>query len=119
MKRIAFKQMVEAAITPYKAFPDFVPESAALPAVSYSHISSQFTRVKQGLRSGRTDTWRISIIADTRLECDTIQSLLLALDASSNTAFQFVEIIYETDNPAGDLSDQYVSLVDVRTFDKG
>lgn len=117
MNKIGLREHLAKYVT-LSIYPDFVPEKAKLPAIAYTHISNTRNRILDGSVNAKTDTWRISIICNSRAECDTILKQLEALDMSSSIYFKNVLIISVNDEPTDPDYEVIRSFIDLKTIDK-
>lgn len=76
-----------------KVYPDAVPESAPLPAVSYVNLAYNRDRVIQGRARGKGSVWRVTVVATALSEVESVLDELTLLDNTNNADFQriFVE----------------------------
>lgn len=120
MDRIAFKTMLENVVGEnIEAFPAYVPEGQPLPGIAYDHIVGvKHGRDLEAKPAGGSDTWRVSVVAENRADCDRITNKLELLDASNNANFMLVLVLNITDNPVGELDNFYTTLIDIQTYNR-
>ncbi|EKT1335033.1 hypothetical protein ABWR82_004300 [Salmonella enterica subsp. enterica] len=79
-------------------YPDFVPESAALPAASYLLVSAPEERTLDDTADLLTEGWQVRISGTTRAEVNTLaDQLRTALRGVKSTVYQRVVIDSRTD----------------------
>lgn len=119
MNRKAFHALLSSALS-VKVWPDFIPERKSIPAVAYDHSSDNRSRILNGKSSGVFDNWRITIIGNSRQECDDIKDQILLLEQSALTAgdFQSIMVLSVTDDPVNALDKTYRISIDVRTYER-
>ena len=70
-----------------KAYPDVVPESAELPAVSFVNIANPKGRAMDGVSQGRSSHWRVTVVANDFTGLGSIIESLEDLDNTSQHGF--------------------------------
>lgn len=118
MNRAGIKSLLESA-TLIKVYPDFIRNGVALPAIAFDHgVNVRTGRDISGKASGKSDTWRVTIIGKSRSECDDIVSQIELLDGTSDANFALVEVLSITDGFVSEKDKEFRISVDLRTFDK-
>tara|TARA_R110002049_G_scaffold81910_3_gene208305 strand:+ start:1836 stop:2189 length:354 start_codon:yes stop_codon:yes gene_type:complete len=117
MNRPAFVRLLQSVIVDQQIWIDVVPEEEAYPALTYTHVAGDGTRLLNGDKVNRWDTWRVRIIGKSRAECDAIVALLEPLDNSRSDDFRRVMIKSSQGVPSSP-NDEYVSsFVDFKTYE--
>tara|TARA_R110000744_G_scaffold380568_1_gene503253 strand:- start:34311 stop:34664 length:354 start_codon:yes stop_codon:yes gene_type:complete len=117
MNRPAFIKLLESVITGQQIWIDVVPEDEEYPALTYTHVAGDGTRLLSGDKVNLWDTWRVRIIGKTRAECDAIVELLKPLDNSRNNEYRRV-MIQSSQGVPSTPNDEYVSsFIDFKTYD--
>ena len=106
--------------SPKSVYADFVPENKSLPAITYSHVGNGFTRIHNGRKTGKWDTWRIRVIGDRSkyLDCQAVRDELLAMDNISTDDFTNCYVIMDGKVPSQPEDETIVYYLDIRTYDK-
>ena len=73
-------------------YSDFVPESVTDPAVAINNVSNPFSRVIEGTKYGRSGIWRVTVVAKSTSDVESIIEELEALDNARNTDFQKIQV---------------------------
>lgn len=116
MNYSGFRQTILSALSNVKVYADLVPEKSSLPAIAFTHIANNNNRTLNGEKSATWDTWRASIIAKTKSECDTIVNQLNTLDNTSNSHFKNIFLILEGSVPVSPDDRTVTSFVDFKTY---
>ncbi|EEQ0025424.1 hypothetical protein H4K58_002558 [Salmonella enterica] len=79
-------------------YPDFIPESATLPAASYLLVSAPEERTLDDNTDLQSEGWQIRITGTTRAEANTLaDQMRSALRATKSAVYQRVVIDSRTD----------------------
>lgn len=70
-----------------KVYPDSIPESASVPAISYFNIGYSSSRNTEGRKTKQYESWRVIVEASSSDDLTTIINQLEALDNTSNSDF--------------------------------
>jgi len=118
MNRVGFRALILSVLDNEKVYIDTLPEKKPTPALTYSHITGNASRILSGKRVNSWDTWRVRIIGTDRAKNDAIIDKLMTLDNTNDSNFKnvFVETIQAVPS---DPDDKYVSsFIDFRTYDR-
>lgn len=117
MNRIGLRELLVNTLgAGIDVYPDYVPEGQNVPAVAYTHISNGSTRTVKGNSVGNYDTWRISVVGNSRAECDTVVTTLKNLDNTKDDNFQNVFVLFDGDVPVSPDDAFRYSFVDIKTY---
>jgi len=98
-------------------WPDFVPEDATLPAISYVQISDKFNRVLEGSKSAKSDTWRLSLVCNDLEELEQLVNLVETIDNTVKDGYQRIFVIYRKRVPrTSDEQITFTYLIDLETY---
>ena len=103
---------------PVKIWADYLPEDEPKPAISFVHIASPFSRVLNGSKTGRNDTWRLSLFANSEPELKTLVNQVENLDNTGNDVYQRVFVIFVERLP--NLSNDqnfFQAIIDLQTYE--
>lgn len=99
-------------------YPDVVPESATLPAISYVHIAQSAGRLKDGNKSGYSDTWRLSLLAENIKDLQTLIGVVMALDNTNNSDYQRIFVVFNTTEAKMPEETFRRAIVDIQTYER-
>ena len=92
--------VLKAALS-VEVYSDYVPETAALPAVSVTHVSNLDDRVLTGDKSGNTQVWRVTISAPTNAQAETVAAELELIDNTAQDGFSNIRCEFIQFAPQG------------------
>lgn len=108
-----------ARVSGVSCYPDVVPETAELPAISYMHISDLRSRDLTGEVSGKRNTWRLSLVGKNLSSVSQLAATIENLDNSSSAEYQNVFIRFSTINSSDLSSPHRRAFVDIETYERG
>ncbi len=98
---------------------DYAPNSAEPPYVVFNHINNNRSqRNLDNSLAGKSDTWRVTVYGQDRIDCDRLMNNLESVDNTSNADFQRVNIINVADDSDLPEMDFSRSFVDLETYDR-
>ena len=118
MNEAQVRSLILTAVTGISVYPDFVPEDADLPAISFSHIINSSSRLLQGNSTGEWNTWRILVVGNTRTEVKDMLLQLEMLDNTLNSDFQRVFVVARQLSPALPDDATRGGFIDIKAYDR-
>lgn len=96
-----FKALCEL-ISGIPAYPGRLPETAALPAISFLMVSRYTTRNLEDFVDGVTENWQVRVSAARQMEAREIAKRFYLLDGRKTDFYQRIVIYSDTDEPAAE-----------------
>jgi|TARA_R110000764_G_scaffold231623_2_gene323328 hypothetical protein len=97
---------------------DFIPEGATLPAISFVDITHAFSRVLDGSKTNKFDTWRLSLVCENSTDMSALVNEIETIDNTSTDEFQRIFVIYKNSDPQSDVDQGfYRSTIDLKTYE--
>lgn len=99
-------------------YPDYIPQSKNLPAVSYTLVSNPSNRILNGGKSGGHSVYRLQLAADNATDLEVLENTIETLDNTSNVDFQ--RILVDPLEPVAQDSESvyHVTSVDIRLYER-
>ncbi len=111
MSRADVKTLLET--TGFKAYPDYTPGSQDLPAMSYTWIAEPFRRQLNGVKTQKSERYRINVVAKNHTDLESLENALNLLDNTSDSVFQRVMLELQVQQPPDSESITLVSVYDL------
>lgn len=80
MNLMKFQKLLKDNLT-VKSWLDYVPEQQEKPAVSYIHVAHSAAKLLNGQKSGRSDSWRLFLVAEDE---ESLQALVEEVEQLDN-----------------------------------
>ena len=100
----------------FNAFHNYIPQSATLPAVSYTLVATPSDRILDGSKSGRHAVWRLQLVAMNATDLQTLENTLELLDNTGNVDYNRILVDPLNPVPQDTESVTHVTSVDIRTY---
>lgn len=101
------------SVVDVKVFPDFIPESEAVPAIAIFNVANPYERVLSGEKTGKKSSWRITVVAKHISELESLVKDIDKLDNKSKPGFKKIFtslVMYETKQPGASYRRAFVDL---------
>lgn len=96
-----FKSLCEL-VAGIPAYPGRLPETAALPAVSFFLVSRVTTRSLEDVVDGVTENWQVRVSAARQTEARAIAKRFYRLDGKKTAIYQRIVTDSDSDEPAAE-----------------